>query len=170
MVVAANGEVLTKEEATVHVRETDLFLKVMLLENTPAVLSLGKLCETLPVLLIYYLWSCEQKWYRVSTTFYSLPERRKLRHLFEENNKGFLQRTPRYSRAQNGKNGDLMTADHKVLSGGCESRQSSTRCRGTRLGYTMDTIQPVQNENFSGNIEELAEVPGADHETKSDLH
>ena len=44
-VVAANGEVLTKEEATVYVRELDLFVKVMLLEDTPAVLSLGKLCE-----------------------------------------------------------------------------------------------------------------------------
>ena len=44
-VVTANGEVLTKEEATVHVRELDLFVTVMLLEDTPAVLSLGKLCE-----------------------------------------------------------------------------------------------------------------------------
>ena len=43
--VTANGEVLTKEEATVYVRESDLFVTVMLLEDTPAVLSLGKLCE-----------------------------------------------------------------------------------------------------------------------------
>ena len=35
----------TKEEATVYVRELDLFVTVMLLEDTPAVLSLGKLCE-----------------------------------------------------------------------------------------------------------------------------
>ena len=41
----ANGEVLAKEEATVYVRGLDLFVTVMLLENTPAVLSLGKLCE-----------------------------------------------------------------------------------------------------------------------------
>ena len=34
-----------KEEATVYVRELDLFVTVMFLENTPAVLSLGKLCE-----------------------------------------------------------------------------------------------------------------------------
>ena len=47
MVVAANGEVQTKEEATVYVRELDLFVTVMLLENTPTVLSLGKLCEEL---------------------------------------------------------------------------------------------------------------------------
>ena len=45
MMVTGNGEVLAKEEATVCVRELDLFLKVTVLENTPAVLSLGKLCE-----------------------------------------------------------------------------------------------------------------------------
>ena len=44
-VVTANGEVLTEEEAIVYVRELDLFVTVMLLEETPAVLSLGKLCE-----------------------------------------------------------------------------------------------------------------------------
>ena len=44
-VMTANGEVLTKEEATVYIRELDLFVKVMLLENTMAVLSLGKPCE-----------------------------------------------------------------------------------------------------------------------------
>ena len=34
-----------KEEATVYVKELDLFVTVMLLEETPAVLSIGKLCE-----------------------------------------------------------------------------------------------------------------------------
>ena len=34
-----------KEEATVYVKELDLFVTVMLLEDTPAVLSLGKLCQ-----------------------------------------------------------------------------------------------------------------------------
>ena len=43
--VPANGEVLTKEEATEYVKELDLFVTVMLLEDTPAVLSLGKHCE-----------------------------------------------------------------------------------------------------------------------------
>ena len=43
-VMTANGEVQTRE-ATVHVKELDLFMTVMLLEETPAVLSLGKLCE-----------------------------------------------------------------------------------------------------------------------------
>ena len=44
-VVTANGEVQRKEEATVNVRELDLIETVKLLEDTPAVLSLGKLCE-----------------------------------------------------------------------------------------------------------------------------
>ena len=44
-VMTANGEVLTKEGATVYVKALDIFVKVMLLEETPAVLSLGKLCE-----------------------------------------------------------------------------------------------------------------------------
>ena len=43
--VPANGEVPAKEEATVHVRELDLFVTVMLLENTRTVFSLGKLSE-----------------------------------------------------------------------------------------------------------------------------
>ena len=44
-VVAASGEVQTREVATVCVKELDLFVTVMFLEETPAVLSLGKLCE-----------------------------------------------------------------------------------------------------------------------------
>ena len=39
----ANGEVQTHEEAKVHVREMDIFLTMKLLEDTPAVLSLGTL-------------------------------------------------------------------------------------------------------------------------------
>ena len=44
-VVPASGEVLRKEEATVYVKELDLFVTVMLLEDTPAVLPLGQICE-----------------------------------------------------------------------------------------------------------------------------
>ena len=58
MVMTANGEVLAKEEATVYVRELDLFVTVMLLENTPAVLSLGKLCEEFEY---SYHWTSGQK-------------------------------------------------------------------------------------------------------------
>ena len=44
-VMTANGEVHTREEATVFVKELDLFGTVMLLEEISAVHSLGKLCE-----------------------------------------------------------------------------------------------------------------------------
>ena len=44
-VVAATGEVQTNDEATVYVKELDMFVTVKLPEDTPAVLSLGKLCE-----------------------------------------------------------------------------------------------------------------------------
>ena len=43
-VMTANGEVQTREEATVYVKELDLFVTVTLIEETPAALSLGKLC------------------------------------------------------------------------------------------------------------------------------
>ena len=46
-VMTANGEVQTREEATLYVEQFDSFVKVMLLEETPAVLSLRKLCEVL---------------------------------------------------------------------------------------------------------------------------
>ena len=45
MVVTANGEVQTNEEAQVYVHDLGLFVAVQLLEDTTAVLSLGKLCE-----------------------------------------------------------------------------------------------------------------------------
>ena len=44
MAISANGEVQTHEEATVYVKELDIFL-TRVLEDTPAVLSLGKLCD-----------------------------------------------------------------------------------------------------------------------------
>ena len=45
IVITANGEVQPHEEATVYVKELDVFLTMKVLENTPAVLSLGKLCD-----------------------------------------------------------------------------------------------------------------------------
>ena len=45
IVRTANGEVQTHEEATVYVKELDIFLTKKVLENTPAVLSLGKRCD-----------------------------------------------------------------------------------------------------------------------------
>ena len=45
IVITSNGEVQTHEEAIVYVKELDIFLTRKVLENTPAVLSLGKLCD-----------------------------------------------------------------------------------------------------------------------------
>ena len=45
IVITANGEVQTQEEAIVYVKELEMFLTMKVLENTPAVLSLGKLCD-----------------------------------------------------------------------------------------------------------------------------
>ena len=44
-VVTANGEVQTNEESHVYVHDLDLFVTMQLLEETPAVLSLGELCS-----------------------------------------------------------------------------------------------------------------------------
>ena len=63
--VTANGEVRTGEEATVHAKEVDLFVTAMLLGETPAVLSLGKLCEDHVAYLPLDQWSkttSHQKW------------------------------------------------------------------------------------------------------------
>ena len=45
IVISAKGEVQTHEEATVYVKELEIFLTMKVLDNTPAVLSLGKLCD-----------------------------------------------------------------------------------------------------------------------------
>ena len=45
IVIIASGEVQTHEEAIVCVKELGIFLTMKVLENTPAVLSLGKLCD-----------------------------------------------------------------------------------------------------------------------------
>ena len=44
-VITANGEVKKDKEATVYVKELDIFLTLKVLDDTPAVLSLGKLCD-----------------------------------------------------------------------------------------------------------------------------
>ena len=45
IVISASGEVQTHEEATVYVKELDIFLTLKVLEDTQAVLPLGELCE-----------------------------------------------------------------------------------------------------------------------------
>ena len=49
--------------------------------------------------------------------------------------------------------GDLIAADHKVLSEESESRNNHQYAVGrTRLSDPMITDLPVQNKNFSGNL------------------
>ena len=57
--------------------------------------------------------------------------------------------------------GDLITADHKVLSDNCESRNNH-RCAVVIqwLSHSMDPSISVQNKNFTRNPEKLAKVPG----------
>ena len=55
--------------------------------------------------------------------------------------------------------GDLITADHKVLSDNCESRNNHRYA--VVVQDLPDPILSVQNKNFSGNAEELAKVLGA---------
>ena len=57
--------------------------------------------------------------------------------------------------------GELITADHKVLSEGCASRNN----RGAMLGHSMDPGVSVQNKNFTRNPEKLAKVLGARQES-----
>ena len=45
IVITAKGEVQMHEEAIVYVKELGIFLTMKVFENTPAVLSLGKLCD-----------------------------------------------------------------------------------------------------------------------------
>ena len=45
IVITVNGEVQTHEEAIVYVKELGIFLTMQVHENTPAILSLGKLCD-----------------------------------------------------------------------------------------------------------------------------
>ena len=59
--------------------------------------------------------------------------------------------------------GDLITADHKVLSEGCESRNNH-RYAVVVQDLNAQRIQsyPCKTKNFSGNTKELAKVLGAD--------
>ena len=56
--MTSNDEMQTIEDTTIHVKDLDLFVTIMFLEETPAVLSLGKLCEDHGQT---YHWSSDQK-------------------------------------------------------------------------------------------------------------
>ena len=67
--------------------------------------------------------------------------------------------------------GDLITADHKVLSDNCESRNNHRYAVVVQdLATQWIQAYPCKNKNFTGNSEKLAKVPGTREETKSHLH
>ena len=67
--------------------------------------------------------------------------------------------------------GDLITADHKVLSDDCESRNNHRYAVVVQdLATQWIQAYPVQKQNFTRNPAKLAKVPGAREETKSHLH
>ena len=103
------------------------------------------------------IWSREQKWwYRVNKIFDSVPERPELKNMSEdENNVVFLQKTHLYSRAQNGKFRNLITAEQKVFGEGCES-QHSHRYAVVVQDLATQWIQSYPcKTNFSGNAKIL---------------
>ena len=62
--------------------------------------------------------------------------------------------------------GDLITADHKVLSENCESRNNHRYAVVVSgLGHSMDPVVFVQNKSFTGNPEKLVKVLGSPWET-----
>ena len=67
--------------------------------------------------------------------------------------------------------GDLITADHKVLSDNCESRNNHRYAVVVQdLATQWIQAYPCKKQNFTRNPEKLAKVPGAREETKSHLH
>ena len=73
-VVAANGEVQTNAEAQVYVHDLDLFVTLQILDDRPAVLSLGKLFEE----HVYsYEWASGQKPHLTKSSHDSDSERPK---------------------------------------------------------------------------------------------
>ena len=79
--ITANGEVQTHEEATVYVKELDIFLSMKVLENTPSVLSFGKLCDENGY---SYEWINGQKPHLIKTVFeYNVIRRTSFRSWFQ---------------------------------------------------------------------------------------
>ena len=82
--------------------------------------------ETLPVLLMNDLWSREQKWYRVSTAFFLTSRRTEIAiSASQAISRGLLAGRRIGTEVAREENlCDLKTADHTVLSEGCESRNN----------------------------------------------
>ena len=67
--------------------------------------------------------------------------------------------------------GDMITADHKVLNEGGDSRNNHRYSVMVRdLATAMGSIWFVQNENFSGDGKESTKIPRAVGKAQSHLH
>ena len=78
-----------------------------------------------------------------------------------------MQKTQWRSRTSSCKFGDLITADHKVLSDNCESRNNHRYAVVVQdLATQWIQAYPCKNKNFSRNTEKLAKVLGADRKPK----
>ena len=80
--------------------------------------------ETLPVLLMNYLQNREQKWYRVSTAFYFPKDRNCNICLRTKITRASCRKRTGTVVPRAESSGDLITADDKFLSEGCESRNN----------------------------------------------
>ena len=76
IVIKANGEMQTLEEAAVFVKELDIFLTMKVLEDTPAILSLGKLCDEHDY---SYEWINDQKPHLIKKRFSDTAQHGELR-------------------------------------------------------------------------------------------
>ena len=117
-----------------------------------------------PVLLMMLLQSRQQRDVRiwVSTVFILIS----LKTEIAKSVKGPKLQGPPCRRRNGGavpraeKFGDLITADHKVLSGQLRiSKQSPVCGRGAGLSHPMDSGISVQDQNFTRNPEKLAKAP-----------
>ena len=125
IVITANGEVQTHEEAAVYVKELDVFFTMKVLEDTPAVLSLGKLCDENGH---SYEWINGQKPHLIKNGIRIQCNTENFVPIvvpgLSTSSSSSSSTSLRYSRARAKIFGDLKTADHKVLSEGCESRNN----------------------------------------------
>ena len=125
--------------------------------------------EMLPVLLMNYLWSREQKWYRVNTTSFPTDRNCVICLRTKITRASFRRRTGTVvPRAENF--GDLITADHKVLREGCESRHNH-RYAVVAQDLATDWIQshPCKTKTSQETEKSLQKVHGTREETKSHL-
>ena len=78
--------------------------------------------DALPAHLMNYQWSRAQKWYRVRASIESILTSRKTEIVTSAGGRKLQGRLAVVPKAENV--GDLITADHTVLSEGCESRHN----------------------------------------------